>query len=170
MWKLPIPTPTIGRRIAISYARVICSLRSCAELVGSASGLKIVESRALYLPGAATSRTAAMTAMGSNTLKRRPRVAFQMSRPQEALSAMNPLREYVNRIATAATPAQEKKSHRFHPRCNSAQITESGAIMASTQATSFGLPRDAPQPLMRAPNDDISEYPPVKKVLIALRE
>src|SRR5215467_3089200 len=170
MWKLPIPTPTIGRLIATSYARIICPWRSCAELVESVSGLKIVEIRVIYLPGNDTSRTAARAATGSKVLTRRPRVAFQMSSPHEAISARNPLREYVNRIATAVTPAQAKKSHRFHPRSNSAQITESGAIRASTQATSFGLLRYSPQPLMRALNDDISEYPPEKKVLIELRE
>src|SRR5262245_56948479 len=170
MWKLPIPTPKIGRWIASLAARNMCSWRSCADLVESVLGLIIVESRVIDLPGNAASRTAARAATGSKVLRRRPRVAFQISRPHEAISARNPLREYVNRIATAVTPTQAKKSHRFHPRCNSAQITESGAIRASTQATSFGLLRYSPQPLMRALNDDISEYPPEKKVLIERRE
>src|SRR5262249_30712413 len=164
MWKLPIPTPRIGRLIATSYARIICPSRSCPELVESVSGLKIVESRVIYLPGNDTSRTAARAATGSKVLRRRPRVAFQMSRPHDAITERTQMREYVNRMQKALTQTQAKKSHRFPPRCNSAQITESGAIRASTQATSFGLLRYSPQPLMRALNDDISEYPPEKKV------
>src|SRR5262249_8309442 len=116
MWKLPIPTPKIGRWIASLAARNMCSWRSCAELVESVSGLEIGESRVIYLTGNAAERTAARAATGSKGLTRGPRVAFQMSRPHEAISARNPLREYVNRIATAVTPAQAKKSHRFHPR------------------------------------------------------